>query len=305
MNTTLTPQQIQQLTAMGMAPTPTMPTANVSQPAVPFNVVANPNQFQQPYMQQAQPAQPAAQMPQNTAQLSQRIPAQAGIPAAFHGRTIQEVLDGFAKTAGTLQNLQRQQAAQPAAQTAAPQPQQFAPQQFGQAAPVAAPQTPAGMTLEQIQQAIRSAVAEQNLPSLVLQTEQAIASQHPAYGNPEIRGRVQEIIGGLPPEQQAQRGMWDYAMTMAIGEQAQKSNMSGFMQPTQRGDAPFVQGQRPADNYLNGNAPAFVEAPSGTVQYAQGQRPPLTQAEATLAGQLGLDPASLAQHNQRAFGFAS
>lgn len=303
MNTTLTPQQIAALTAAGMPPG--------QQAAVPFSVIANPNQFAQPYApaapqpqmqgmpgmpQQQQQAQTAAQY----AQLTQRIPAAPGIPAAFHGRSIQEILDGFSKTAGTLQQLQRQQAA-PAQGQQSQAPQQFSqqPMQNQQA-----PMTPSGMTIEQIQQTIEATLQKQQLPQLVLQTEQAVLQQNSAYRDPNIRTRVQEIIGSLPQEQQAQRAMWDYAITLAVGEQVQKTGgMPSFVQPTQ-GNAPFVQGaqKQPSDNYLNGS-PAFVEAPTGNPQYGQGQRPPMTQAEAQFATQLGLNPTDVAQYNQKAFGF--
>lgn len=303
MITQLTPQQIATLQAAGLAPQGQQPT----QAAVPFSVVANPNQFAQPYAQQApaaQPAQPAQNQQPDArfAQLNQRIPAAPNIPAAFHNRSIQEILDGFAKTAGTLQQIQRQQVQAPAQGQQPQAPQQFSQQPQQNQQPI---QTPSGMTLEQIQQTIEATLAKQQLPQLVLQTEAAVAQQNPAYGNPAIRTRVQEIISTLPQEQQAQRAMWDYAITLAVGEQVQKGGMAGFAQPTVRQDAPYVPGaQRAADNYLNGTPATFVEAPTGQANYAQGQRPPMTQAEAQLATQLGLNPNDVSQHNQKAFGFA-
>lgn len=298
------------------------PQQPLQQNAVPFNVVANPNQFAQPFQQyapqqqppvqsqqpvaQQQPQQPTAQQQQamQFAQLNQRIPVDPNIPAAFHNRTLKEIIDGFARTAGTLQTLQRQQQVQ--------QPQQ--PQTFGQQtqqqqqptqqAPI---QTPAGMSMEFVQQAIEAAVARQSLPQIVLQVEQAVAQENAAYRDPAIRQRVKEIMGTVPQEEQAKRAMWDYAVTLAVGErvmqqQQQQGVPSGFVQPTQA-NAPFVAGQqRPADNYLNANGPAFTEAPTGNTNYSTFQRPPLTQAEAAVAANLGLDPTEVAKYNSKVFG---
>ncbi len=314
MITTLTPQQIQVLTAMGQAPT-AMPGAQApQQPTIPFTALQG-NQAP------AQPAQPAQQPgfqaqftnPQAGQQniLAQRVPALPNIPQAFHGRTIEEVINGFARTAQQLQTLQRQP--QQPTQSQAQQPTQQQPSQFGQPPaqfgqqpgqqqqPI---QTPAGMSLEAVQQVVQQTIQQSQLPQLVMQQEQAIMQTVPAYSDPEIRGRVQEIIGQLPQDQQAVRGMWEYAITMAIGEKVQRGGqLSGFVQPTTQNNAPYVQGQRPADNQLmNPGGMAFVEAPTGNANYSQGQRPPLTQGEAVIATKFGLDPAQVAAFNQQHFG---
>jgi len=316
----LSQQQIAALAAMGMpynpanaapvaaqAGTPFQLPQNQSQPAVPFSVVANPNQFAQPFPQQ----QATAPQPQNNPVASpqtvfaQRIPAGPGVPQAFVGRTVQEIMDGLIRTAG------QRQAQVPAAN---PQLQAQAQQQIlqnSQQAP-AQVQTPAGMTMEGIQQAIHDAMTQQQLPQLVMQMEQAVASQSTAYSNPTVRARVQEIIGQLPMEQQAQRGMWDYAVTLAVGEMVQKNGeMPGFMPTTRPQDRAWTGNQpqqpQPAMTMPQGAyvapTPGFAEGPTNNT-FNVGGRPPLTMQEGQISQKLGLDPMKVAEYNSAVFGGA-
>jgi hypothetical protein len=168
------------------------------------------------------------------------------------------------------------------------------------------------MSLEAIQQTIQQTLMQQQLPQLVLQMEQTVAQQNAAYNNPQVRQRVQQIMGELPLEQQAQRGMWDYAVTLAIGEMVQKNGeMPGFVQAGRPGDrawTPNAQQQpAPAMNMPQGAyvppTPGFAEAPSGNT-FNVGGRPPITVQEAQMAQNFGLDPAKVAEFNSSAFGGA-
>jgi hypothetical protein len=314
------PEQIAWMQQNGMVPQAQRP------------VVAPPASFQQPFVAQQQPAaqqqpwapmgspqqQPANQQQQQQSVLNQRITAGPGVPAAFVGRTVQEVVEATTRLAGQLQQVQR---GQPTPQSPAGQPQQGQPvqQQPGfqqQQQPV---QTPAGMTMEGIQQAIRQTIAEQNLPSVILQMEQSIAQQVPIYRDQGIRTRVQEIVGQMTPEQQALRNTWDYALSIAVGErtlqQQQAGVPGGFVQPTVPGSAPWTppgqqqqaQAPRPfTDQSLQLPQQSFVEAPSNnSFATMQGQRPPINQMEAGVAEKFGFDPAEVAKFNTANFsGFA-
>ena len=312
---TLTPQQMQALAAMGIpynpqqaAPAqpaaPQQVTLGASQQTgqIPFNAVANPNQFAQPFQPQAQPAQPAQQRPaQQPNVLQQTIPQDPNIPQALWGRPVQDVVNALVRTS------QQRQAAgvQPTPQANPAAQQQQIIQNTQPQQPV---QTPAGMTMEAIQQTIQQTLMQQQLPQLVLQMEQTVSQQNQAYNNPQIRARVQQIMGELPMEQQAQRGMWDYAVTLAVGEMVQKGEMQGFMpatRPQEQAWRPQGQQPQPAMNMPQGAyvppTPGFAEAPTGN-SVVFGQRPPLTMQEGQLAQNFGLDPAKVAEFNAAAFG---
>ena len=315
----LTQQQMQALAAMGIpynpqqaapsqSPAPLQVTLGQSQQTgqIPFNAVANPNQFAQPFMPQApQPTQPQQQ--QRPAQqqpnvLQQTIPQDPNIPQALWGRPVQDVVNALVRTS------QQRQAAgvQPTPQANPAAQQQHIMQNTQPQQPV---QTPAGMTMEAIQQTIQQTLMQQQLPQLILQMEQTVAQQNQAYNNPQIRARVQQIMGELPPEQQAQRPMWDYAVTLAVGEMVQKGEMQGFMPATRPAEQAWrPQGQQqpqPAMTMPQGAyvppTPGFAEAPTGN-SVVFGQRPPLTVQEGQLAQNFGLDPAKVAEFNATAFG---
>ncbi len=298
MNTNLTPQQIQVLAAMGMAP-----VAIGQQPAqqgvpaatIPLGVV----QGQQPNQQAQAPSfsaqftnqqlPPQGQQAQQPAQiLSQRIPAGPGIPAALVGRPVQELVDALVRQANTIQQQNQQRANTPQAQ---------AQQILNAGQPQVQTQTPAGLTLEAVQEIVRGAVQENSLPSLIMQVEQSVQQQIPQYSNPVVRQKVQEIMGQQPPELQANRNAWDYAVKVVLGEMAMQGQQipGGFIPGQQQQNAPYVTGARP-----NGNVP-FTEQPTGAPQYGVQGRPAITQMEAEIATKFGLNPVKVAEYNQQVF----
>lgn len=278
-------------------------------------VMAQPSQFQQPFQQQPQqrPQQPQQQQPVDV--LSQRIQAGPGVPGALVGKTVQEVVGALTRVAGQLQQVQQ---GQPNPQL--PQQPQGAAQQAQNILNAGQPQqqlAPAAITMESIQQAMRQTIAEQQLPSVIMQVEQSVAQQVPIYSRDKgIRDRVQEIIGQLPAEQQALRGTWDYALSMAVGERtlaSQQQGMPGFVAPTTPGNAAWnppgqqqaSQQQQPfqSDRSLQLPQSTFVEAPSNNSFAAMNQqRPPITQVEAGMAEKFGLDPSAVAKYNTENFG---
>lgn len=299
----LTQAQMNMLAAMGM-------------PA-PADAPINPNQFPpqtqqppaayvppQPFQQQVAPAaQPLA-----VNQLNTKIQAGQGIPAALVGRSLGEVIEAMTRTATRIQQLERNPQA-PQAQ--APQAQQSQQQSNAQQIMNAgtqqqAVQTPAGMTIEQIQTAIQQGIANATMPQNITAVEQAVAASIPVYNDPGIRSAVQEIIGQLAPEHQLNRANWDQAIALVVGERTMKGQgiPAGFMAPTQQQAWTPTSGQQAPQapqTFQPANVQtAFVEAPSNS-SVMNGNRPPLTQQEAQIGRMLGLDPQVLSAHNQQAF----
>jgi hypothetical protein len=296
----LTQAQINMLAAMGMPyqqPTQQAPQVQPQAPVAP----QAPAQYVPPQPFQAQIANPT-QPPASQNQLQTKIQAGPGIPAALVGRSLGEVIEAMTRTATRIQQLERG-GAQPQQPT---QPQTQAQQILNAGTPQQVPvQTPAGMTMEAIQQSIQQAIANATLPQNLTALEQSVAATVPAYNDPSIRAGVQEIIGQLPPEHQLNRSNWDQAIALVVGQRALSGQgiPSGFVQPT--GNQPWQpqQAQQPQgapQTFQPANVQtAFVEAPSGSIMNAN--RPPLTQQEAQIGRMLGLDPQALATHNQQAF----